>query len=124
MVQLFLERSLAVALNLLQTPLEAVAPRVRDDVGRLSSEINVFGSVLPQQEVIQEAVRAGGVAVIQGLADLGDPVGAEQSGELHGLGQSVGGKQFGSPSPVIINFTVNVRKERTPDVTDPVGRQR
>jgi hypothetical protein len=55
----FLQCSLAVALNLLKTPLEAVAPRVRNGVGRLSSEINVFGSVLPQEEVIQEAVGTG-----------------------------------------------------------------
>jgi hypothetical protein len=121
---LFLQSSLAVALNLLKTPLEAVAPRVRDDVGRLSGEINMFGSVLPQQEVVQEAVGAGGVAVVQGLADLGDPVGAEQPGQFHGLGESVRGEQLGSPSPVVINFTVNVRQQGTPDVTNPVGGQR
>lgn len=48
-----------VPFDLLEPAQEAVAPGVRDGVGRLGGELDVFGAVLPQQQVIEEPVRAG-----------------------------------------------------------------
>ena len=87
-------------------------------------ELDVAPTEAPEQQVVQQPVRAGGVAVLQGGADIGDGFRIQQGGQLGGGLQAVRGQQFRSPAPVVVGLAVHMRQQGLPDLADPAGGQR